>query len=70
MRIQTDTDFGLRSCPSCATHVPLNSNRCPICGYEFPHPTSLQRNMRLWGGLLMLLLFVFLAFRLGRWLFF
>lgn len=37
MRVDVNKDFGTRECPSCATEVPKNSNRCPICGYEFPY---------------------------------
>jgi hypothetical protein len=68
MRIEADKGFGFRECPSCATEVPANSNRCPICGYEFPHLSGRQRGLRVGGGLLMLGLFVYLAFRLGRWI--
>ena len=62
MRVDPDKDFGTRACPGCATDVPANSNRCPICGYAFPHPTSRQRVLRLGGALLMLglLLLLFL----------
>lgn len=56
MRIDIDRDFGLRECPSCATEVAANHNRCPICGYEFPNASPAQRRMRLWGGWLMLVI--------------
>lgn len=66
MKVLGNKNFGARECPSCACEVPANSNRCPICSYEFPQRTGLQMGMRLWGGLLMLILFVILAFRLTR----
>ncbi len=40
MRIDPEKRFGKRACPGCATEVDANQNRCPICGYEFPHPTG------------------------------
>lgn len=58
MKIEDNANFGTRECPSCATEVPVNNNRCPICGYEFPQPTPRQRIMKTGGALLMLLLFV------------
>ena len=60
MRIDAERPFGRRECPSCATDVPANSNRCPICGYVFPSPTPTQRNLRLWGALVMLALMMML----------
>ena len=36
MEIDPHADFGTRECPGCATEVPANENRSPICGYEFP----------------------------------
>ncbi len=62
MKIDTDRDFGTRECPACATEVPANNNRCPICGYEFPNPTPMQRGVRLWGALLMLVILLALMF--------
>ncbi len=56
MKIESDKDFGTRECPSCATDVEINHNRCPICGYEFPHPTPRQKHMKLWGAIIMLIL--------------
>lgn len=56
MRIDPTKDFGVRECPSCATEVKANNNRCPICGYEFPNPTPLQKGMRLWGAVILLLI--------------
>jgi hypothetical protein len=49
-----------RECPSCACEVESNNNRCPICGYEFPNPSPAQRNLKLWGALLMLGILVLL----------
>jgi hypothetical protein len=60
MKIEADSEFGTRECPSCATDVPANNNRCPICGYEFLQPTTARRNLKLWGALVMLALFVIL----------
>ncbi len=62
MRADAHREFGRRECPSCATEVAANENRCPICGYEFPNPTPLQRDLRLWGALLMLALLLALIF--------
>ena len=56
MRIETDKTFGTRECPSCATEVESNHNRCPICGYLFPQPTPTQSRMKLWGAVIMLIL--------------
>ncbi len=58
MRIHPDKDFGVRECPGCAVEVPANHNRCPICGYEFPHPSPRQKHMKWWGAVLMLILFI------------
>ena len=54
MRVDSARDFGRRECPGCATEVPANSNRCPICGYVFPQASSRQRVFRYGGALLML----------------
>ncbi len=64
MKIEAGTSFGNRECPSCATEVPANNNRCPICGYEFLQPSPAQRNLKLWGAVVMLVLFVILILRL------
>lgn len=56
MRVEPGKTFGSRECPSCATAVAANENRCPICGYEFPNANPRQRGMKHWGALLMLLL--------------
>jgi hypothetical protein len=64
MKISADSNFGMRECPSCATEIPVNNNRCPICGYLFPTATSSQRHVRFWGAIIMLLLFVILILRL------
>ena len=55
MKIDPHADFGTRECPNCAVQVPANENRCPICGYEFPGRSPLQRNL-LWIVILLLLL--------------
>ena len=36
MGIDPHRTFPPRECPSCATEVAGNENRCPICAYEFP----------------------------------
>lgn len=54
MKVDTTRDFGVRECPSCATEVAANNNRCPICGYLFPRPTPRQKGLRIGGALLML----------------
>ena len=54
MRVVPDRDFGARECPGCASEVSANSNRCPICGYAFPHPSVRQRAFRVGGALIML----------------
>ena len=40
MKINPDADFGKRDCPSCGVEVHANQNFCPICKYEFPHPSN------------------------------
>lgn len=65
MKIDPARDFDVRECPSCATHVPANNNRCPLCGYLFPQPPPLRRELRLWGTLIMLGLLLLLLF--GWW---
>jgi predicted nucleic acid-binding Zn ribbon protein len=64
MKIDAQKPFGTRECPSCATEVPANNNRCPICSYVFLQPTSTQRNMKLIGAIVMLVLFLILIFGL------
>lgn len=56
MRVDAHREFGRRECPSCATEVAANENRCPVCGYEFPNPSPRQRGFKVWGALLMLAL--------------
>lgn len=56
MRIRPDKEFGMRECPSCATPVEANQNRCPICGYDFPQRSRASRGLRLAAALLMLAL--------------
>ena len=55
MKIDSQSDFGTRECPSCACEVSANENRCPICGYEFPGRGPLHRNL-IWIVLLLLAL--------------
>ena len=63
MRVDAAKSFGSRECPGCACEVPANSNRCPVCGYLFPHPSPRQRALRVGGALLMLglILLLYLA---------
>jgi len=56
MKIEVSKSFGERECPSCATPVPANSNRCPICGYVFPALTHRQRGLKIGASLLMIAL--------------
>jgi hypothetical protein len=43
MRIDENRAFDMRDCPGCGTEVAENHNRCPICGYELPHPGPARR---------------------------
>ncbi|MBN1268825.1 MAG: zinc ribbon domain-containing protein [Kiritimatiellae bacterium] len=67
MKIDDAKDFGRRECPACACEVPANHNRCPLCGYEFPHPTPTQRNLRLWGAAIMLVILLALIVAGALW---
>ena len=51
-----------RECPSCACEVAAQENRCPICGYEFPH---LAGRRRLSVGAALLMLAILAALLLG-----
>lgn len=64
MKIDSQKSFGTRECPSCATEVPANNNRCPICGYVFLQPSPTQRNLKLIGAIVMLALFLIMIFGL------
>jgi len=68
MRIDGQREFETRECPSCGVDVPTNNNYCPICSYAFPQLGPRKKHVKRWAGLLMLLLFIILAFRLLRWL--
>ncbi|MBI5868411.1 MAG: zinc ribbon domain-containing protein [candidate division Zixibacteria bacterium] len=46
-----------RECPSCASEIPADMDRCFICGYEFAGKAG-RRNWRLWVALLLLLIFL------------
>ena len=63
VNIEPRHNFGKRECPSCACEVEANQNRCPICGYLFPHPTPGQQGLRRGGALVMLA--ILLALLLG-----
>lgn len=62
MTIDPGKDFGTRECPGCATRVPANSNRCPLCGYDFP-ALPRRRKMLTW-----LAAAILLAILLWQWL--
>jgi len=62
MGIKIDKNFGGRECPSCATEVSANHNRCPICGYEFPVMPR-ARKATVW-----LVAFVLLVILAGAWI--
>jgi len=63
MGIDLNKQFGHRECPSCATEVPANNNRCPICGYEFP-VTPPHWKATVWVVAVILLVIIF-----GSWVF-
>ncbi|HIE10544.1 MAG TPA: zinc ribbon domain-containing protein [Kiritimatiellae bacterium] len=56
MHIDYRKEFGVRECPSCATEVKINNNRCPICGYEFPCLRGRRKTLQVGMALLMLIL--------------
>lgn len=63
MKIDPDKSFGDRECPSCGVTVEANSNRCPICGYEFPNRTPASQGLRWTLGIFLLLLFLLMVLR-------
>lgn len=63
MTIDTGKSFGTRECPSCATEVAANHNRCPICHYEFPARTPMKQT-RVFAALLMLIILLIGLLRL------
>jgi hypothetical protein len=54
---------GKRDCPSCASEIPSDMDRCFICGYEFAGKPS-NRPWRLWVALLLLIVFLFPLIRM------
>jgi len=44
-----------KECPNCAMDVPKDSQRCPICGYEFPQPKS---GLFKWIAIILIILFL------------
>lgn len=58
MNIDSQKKFGMRECPGCAIEVPVNENRCPVCGYQFPGRGPLQRNLLWIVSLLLALLLI------------
>lgn len=47
-----------RECPSCASMVPDDANRCFICGYEFSEDRP-RRNWRAWVAVGLLIVFLY-----------
>lgn len=58
MSVEINKNFGTRNCPSCATDVPANSNRCPICGYEFPVMPRGRKTVFWIAGVILLIILV------------
>jgi len=48
---------GKRECPSCASLIPDDQDRCFICGYEFAGPPA-RRSWRVWMAVVLLILFL------------
>jgi len=44
-----------KECPNCAVEVPKDSQRCPICGYEFPQPKS---KLLKWVAIILIVIFL------------
>jgi predicted amidophosphoribosyltransferase len=61
MNIDPDKTYATRECPGCAMDVPENNNRCPICGYEFPHPSPFKKHVWPWIVLAILTFFIFMT---------
>ena len=56
MNLEINKTFDARECPSCGCEIPANNNRCPICNYEFPVPSRIQKSLRIGGAIIMLAL--------------
>jgi len=61
MNIDPEKEFPTRECPGCALEVPENNNRCPVCGYEFPHPSPFHKKYVPWIVLTVLAIWVFIT---------
>lgn len=48
-----------KECPSCAMEIDADAERCPICGYEFPHTPLSVKIMAIIMILLMIFYFIF-----------
>jgi predicted nucleic acid-binding Zn ribbon protein len=46
---------GKKECPNCAAEIPGQSERCPICSYEFPRPKS---GLFKWVAIILIILFL------------
>jgi predicted amidophosphoribosyltransferase len=46
-----------KECPNCATEVPKDSMRCPICGYEFPQ-AQVKSGFFKWIAIILIILFL------------
>lgn len=62
MKIDPDKEFGTMECPACACEVPRNSNRCPICKYEFGYKPT-------WQTPLLLVITIIVILALLSWMF-
>lgn len=66
MKVDLESDFGKRECPSCGIEVEANHNRCPICSYEFPNYGPARKGLKIWGSLILALLLLGLILA-GAW---
>ena len=47
-----------KECPSCAMEIDKSADKCPICGYEFPNRSPLNK----WVAILLILVFLLSMF--------
>jgi len=62
LKIDPDKAYGKRECPSCATWVTKNNNRCPICKYEFGTQPTWQAPLLLVIAIITILALLFYLF--------